>query len=626
VTFCLPARRYDAMMFSPRHFACRLFLFTTLCCALQLGRCAAPLRILLLTSSGTTAPWALQMGEALRGELRRHHPSAELDLEVMQQPVPATPRMPLPTWLIDKYTGRRYDAIVPLVPDQLQVAVALRDRLWPHAAVVAPELDATRAAALAGVPRISGLLRQDPVARNLALMFALSPHARHIAVVSARIDGDPIRPNWRAALQPWLRRADLVDLSGLSPDDLLRRAAALPPDTVLYLAAPATANTSVVMTAHDMLRAIAPATRARIFIDVSTLIGVGAIGGWVDSPVEHAHDIASQLNRVLAGVPPAAIGFEPHSPPRLQFDWRALRRAGIEADELPAESEILYQPPGLWEAYRDTVLAAGLVLVMQSILIGALLLERRRRKHAERQTRQHLGELARLDRIGAVGVLSAALAHEINQPLGAILSNAETAELLLAAPSPPREQLRELMDAIRADNQRAADVLVRLRGWIADSAAQQERLPLNPLLHKVARILRVEVHMRRAELLLDLTEPLPEVFADGVQIQQVTVNLVLNALDALEQIAPDQRRITVSSKRNAADDVDVCVADNGPGLSGPAADRLFEPFFSTKQDGLGVGLSISRSILARHGGTLRAEPAPGGGALFRFTLPALEWP
>ncbi|WP_156895568.1 ATP-binding protein [Massilia putida] len=626
MTFCPPARRYDVMMFSPRHLACRLFLFSALCCALQPGRCAAPARILLLTSSGTTAPWALQMGEALRGELLRHHPSAELDLEVMQQPVPATPRMPLPTWLLDKYAGRRYDAIVPLVPDQLLVAVALRDRLWQQAAVVAPELDATRAAALAGMPRISGLLRQDPVARNLALMFALSPHARHIAVASARIDGDPIRPNWRAALRPWLRRADLVDLSGLVPDDLLRRAAALSPDTVLYLAAPATANTSAVMTAHDMLRAIAPATRARIFIDVSTLLGVGAIGGWVDSPVEHAHDIASQLNRVLAGVPPAAIGFEPHSPPRLQFDWRALRRAGIDANELPAGSEILFQPPGLWEAYRDTVLAAGLVLVMQSILIGALLLERRRRKHAERQTRQHLGELARLDRVGAVGVLSAALAHEINQPLGAILSNAETAELLLTAPSPPREQLRELLDAIRADNQRAADVLVRLRGWIADSAAQQERLALNPLLHEVARILRVEVHMRRAVLLLDLTEPLPDVFADNVQIQQVTVNLVLNALDALEQIAPDQRRIMVSSKRNAAGDVDVCVADNGPGLSGAAAHRLFEPFFSTKPDGLGVGLSISRSILARHGGTLRAEPAPGGGALFRFTLPALETP
>jgi signal transduction histidine kinase len=566
----------------------------------------------------------MQMGEALRSELLRKHADAELDLEVLQWLPEDGTTASVPHWLADKYAGRSYDAVVPLAPDQLPMALALRDRLWPQATVVAPELDPARAAALAHLPRVTGLLKHDLVARNLKLMFQLSPETRHIAVISASLDHDPIRPNWRAALQPWLRRADLIDLSGLEPDLLLQRVRALPSGAALYVAAPATARNSGVLTAYDMLRSMAPATQAAIFIDVSTLVGAGAIGGWVDSPTAHAQDIASQLNRLLAGVPPARIGFEPHSTPRLQFDWRALRRAGIDVAALPANSELLFQPPGLWEAYREAVLATALVLAIQSVLIGALLVERRRRKHAERQTRQHLGELARLDRIGAVGALSAALAHEINQPLGAILSNAETAEILLESSAPSHAELRELIAAIREDNQRAATVLVRLRGWIANSAGQQQRLALNPLLIEVARILRVEVRMRDTELRLQLGDSIPEVIADGVQIQQVTLNLVLNALDALQQVAPEQRRITISSARNGAGGADVCVSDNGPGLSAIAAGRLFEPFFSTKPDGLGVGLSISRSILERHGGTLHLEQAPGEGALFRFSLPGVE--
>ncbi|WP_020656103.1 ATP-binding protein [Massilia niastensis] len=611
------------MTFLSRQLACRLLLIA-LCCSARLGSCAAPPKVLLLMPGGATAPWSLQLGEALRGELLREHADAELHLEVLQQQLPGGAGAPLPRGLTDKYAGLAYDAIVPLVPDQLPLALALRDRLWPLATVVAPALDPAYAARLARVPRMTGLLKHDVVARNLALMFALLPTTRHIGVISAGLDQDPIRPDWRAALQPWLRSAELIDLSGLEPEVLLRRVQQLPPGTALYFAAPTTAHNSAVMTPYDLVRALAPVAQVPIFVDGGTLVGAGAIGGWVVSPASYARDVASQLNRLLAGVPPERIGFEPHSAPRLQFDWRALQRAGVDSTALPAGSELLFQPPGLWEAYRGMVLATALVLAIQSILIGTLLLERRRRKSAERQTRQHLGELARLDRIGAVGALSAALAHEINQPLGAILSNAETAELLLEAPHPSHNELRELIAAIRADNQRAAAVLVRLRAWIANNAGQSQRLALNPLLHEVARILRVEVQMRDAELQLHLSDAVPEVVADGVQIQQVTLNLVLNAFDALQQMAPGQRRVSIRSSRNAAGGADVCVADSGPGLAGIAPERLFEPFFSTKPDGLGVGLSISRSILERHGGTLQVEQPAGGGALFRFSLPSAE--
>lgn len=602
------------------HHACRLLLLATLACWARPGGCAAPARVLLLLPGNSVAPWSMQFGDALRNELLGRHVLAELNVEVLQIPPSGTATPP--HWLIEKYAELTFEAVVPSSPDLLPLALGLRNRLWPRATVVAPLLDAAQAARLAHVPRVTGLLKHDVVTHNLALMFDLLPATRHIAVVSVGLDRDWIRPNWRSALQPWLQRATLIDLSDLPPDTLRQRVRRLPADTVLYFAVPSTMRYAAVMTPYDTLRSLIPETRAAVFADASTLLGAGTVGGWTNSPSLYARDIASQLNRLLAGVPPGRIGFEPHSAPHLQFDWRALQRAGIDAARLPAGSEVLFQPPRLWDVYRNVVLTTALALAIQSILIGALLLERRRRKHAERQTHRHLGELARLDRIGAVGVLSAALAHEINQPLGAILSNAETAELLLDAPHPSHEALRELVAAIREDDRRAAAVLVRLRAWIADSAAQPQRLALNPLLQEVAHILRVEVQLRAAELRLQLSDSVPDVLADGVQIQQVTLNLVLNALDALQQVSPDKRRVTISSARNAAGGADVCVADNGPGLAGTPPEQLFEPFFSSKPDGLGVGLSISRSIIERHDGTLRAEQQVGGGMLFRFSLPS----
>jgi signal transduction histidine kinase len=603
----------------------RLLLLAALGSAAHAAHCAPRVRILMLMSGGSARPWVTEFSEILRGELLRKHPHADLHVEVLAPRPHASRGEVLPQWLVDKNAGLAYDAIVPLGPEEVAAALALRDRMWPRTPVVAPGLDPAQAAALAHVPHLTGLLNRDLVASNLALIFSLLPSTRHIAVISTSLDSDPIRPNWRTALRPWLRRADLVDLSGLDADQLPARLQQLPPATVVYFAPPGTRHASAVATAHDLALAMAPVAQAPIFSDVTTVIGSGAVGGWVISPAAIARDVAAQLHRLLEGEPSAHIGFEPHSAPRLQFDWRALRRAGIDPDTLPPGSELLFRPPGLWEAYRGTVLAAVVVVLLQSAMIGVLLLERRRRKKAEQQAHRHLAELARLDRIGAIGALSAALAHEINQPLGAILCNAETAELLLDMPHPPHDQLRELLAAIREDDQRAAAVLSRLRAWIADNASTPQRIAPNPLIAQAARILHVEMRRRDAELVLDLADGLPDVMADGVQIQQVALNLVLNALDAMEQAgtAPARRSVTIRTWRNGSGGVDICVSDTGPGLAGIAPERLFEPFFSTKPHGLGIGLSISRSIAERHGGVLKAETPAHGGALFRLTLPAV---
>jgi len=581
----------------------------------------APSRLLVFVDTAVASPWYARFLEALRLAVHQRHPDVELDVDTLPDGLP-TAGGALPPWMLQKYAGRRYDIVLGARPDVIDPVVRLRDQLWPHATVVAPLANAAQLASVRDVPRLTGLQPNDSVAATLSLVFRLLPKTAHVAVIARTLDQDPLRPNWRRSLAVLDGRATLIDLSGLPIEQLRERVRTLPPDTVLFFAAPG-ATVGRVATPRDLLGELARQSDVPMFVDTATMLGTGVVGGAVISPEALAQDVARQVDALLDGTPPERIGLQPQSPLRTVFDWRALQRWRIPLDRLPQGSEVIERPPGLWEAYRVQVLGGGAVLAVQSALIAALLLERRRRRRAELQSREHLSHLARLNRGAALGALSAALAHEINQPLGAILSTAETAELLLERPGEaPREALRELLAAIREDDQRAAAVLQRLRAWLANAPATLQPVALNPLVQDVARLLATELRLRETELVLALAPHLPDVTADAVQVQQVVLNLVLNALDALQAVPPRQRRVTVATTLRGDHTVAISVSDNGPGLAGVPAQRLFEPFFTTKPDGLGVGLAISRSIAEQHGGRLQAEDGPGG-ACFRFTLPAV---
>lgn len=585
---------------------------------------AEPPHVLLLLRGSAVAPWPAQFAEALRATVMHSQPRAELDVEVM----PVTPAeqddAPVAGWLRQKYGARRFDVVVVSSPDQVALGVALRDRLWPAATVAACGLQPRQAMQWRAVPRVVGRVAHDGVTPNLALMFHLRPQTRHIAVIASSVDADPLRPQWRAALAPWLQRAQLLDLSGLDAESLQGSLRRLPADTVVYLAPPGGTSMAGVRMPADYTPELARAASVPIVTDTSPLLGSGVLGGYVVSPLDYGRDAGDQVVRLLAGTPARRIGFEPHTPPRLVLDWRALQRWGLRAPQVPPEAELQFRPPGLWEAYRGSVLAAAALLLVQSGLIAALLLERRRRRRAELRARQHLRELARLNRGMAAAALSGALAHEINQPLGAILSNAETAELLLDGPASEaqRQALRALLAAIRADDQRAAAVLARLRAWIADVPSDPQRHALNPLVQDTLALLRSELSQRETEAVLQLGDDVPPVQVDAVQLQQVVLNLVVNAVQAMQALPARERRVTLTTARQPGGAATLTVADRGPGLGGLVRERLFEPFFSTKDGGLGVGLSISRSIVERHGGQLWAQDAPGGGACFCVELPA----
>jgi two-component system sensor kinase FixL len=245
------------------------------------------------------------------------------------------------------------------------------------------------------------------------------------------------------------------------------------------------------------------------------------------------------------------------------------------------------------------------------------------RKQAEQENEQKRNELAYVARISTMNQLASSLAHELNQPLGAIMRNAEAGELFLQDPSPDLDEIRAILADIRKDNQRAGAVIDRMRSQLKRREVEHSLLDLNLLASEVIALVCPEADARKVRIALNPVSSLPPVRGDRVQFQQVLLNLLLNAMDAMNDTAPDDRRITMLVQA-AGRQVEVAVSDAGHGIPADKLSHVFEPFFSTKPNGLGMGLAISRSIIEAHRGSIRAKNNEPAGATFTITLPSAE--
>lgn len=243
------------------------------------------------------------------------------------------------------------------------------------------------------------------------------------------------------------------------------------------------------------------------------------------------------------------------------------------------------------------------------------------RKEVEAKIQKQWNELAHLQRVAAMGQLSTALAHEINQPLGSILRNAEAAELILRQASPDLKELEEIISDIQADEHRAAAIIGRMRSFLRRRQVTLDEISVDQLINSVVSLLRNEIRSKDISLLTKVEKGLPRVLVDPIQTQQVMINLLMNSFDALESKEDAAREIKLRASQSTDTMVLISVADNGPGIAPERLPHLFEPFFTNKLNGTGVGLAISRDIIEAHGGKIWAENNPDGGAKFQFTVP-----
>jgi two-component system sensor kinase FixL len=244
-----------------------------------------------------------------------------------------------------------------------------------------------------------------------------------------------------------------------------------------------------------------------------------------------------------------------------------------------------------------------------------------KRKQREMELQRHRDELAHVSRLTTMGELTASLAHELNQPLTAILSNAQAARRFLEQENVDVEEVKEILGDIIGDNRRAGEVIKRLRRFLKRGELFLKAWDVNDVIQEVVTLIHSDTVIRNVSVHLDLQEELPHVLGDRIQIQQVLLNLIINGLDAMKEVHPESRNLIIKTEYEIDKDVKVSVGDSGTGIQPDQMQLIFEPFHTTKVDGMGMGLSINRSIIQAHQGELWAQNNQNQGATFFFTIP-----
>lgn len=308
-------------------------------------------------------------------------------------------------------------------------------------------------------------------------------------------------------------------------------------------------------------------------------------------------------------------------PEEAAVDRESMRRHGPKSNVMiPIRvGGVVVAAVGFGALYRERSWPAQIVRRLQTVAeIFGFALERKR---AIIQVLQLRNELTYISRINTMGELAASLAHEINQPLAAIRSNAEAIQSMLEAEVPDLEEVKAAVADIVSDDARAGDTIRRLRALFRREELAHSEIDLEELLREVSRIVRSDAVIRKVSLNLDLRRPLRAVLADRIQIQQAVINLLLNAFDAVAETEENSRQVTLSALAEDSGCVRVLVRDSGKGIEPDALPRIFDAFFTTKPGGMGMGLAISRSIVEAHGGQLSVSSNPGHGTTFEITLP-----
>jgi signal transduction histidine kinase len=242
-------------------------------------------------------------------------------------------------------------------------------------------------------------------------------------------------------------------------------------------------------------------------------------------------------------------------------------------------------------------------------------------RDSERRYREVQMELAHVNRVTTMGQLTGSIAHEVNQPIAATIISAQAALRWLARQPPDLDEVQQLLAQIVSNGSRAGEVIHRIRDLMKKAPSQQNVLAINGPIREVIEITRNEAVKHRVQVTAELADGLPLICGDRVQLQQVMLNLILNAIEALSGVREGERDVLIRTEQDVAGDVLVTVRDTGPGLDRQSMERIFEVFYTTKPGGLGMGLSICRSIVEAHGGRLWASPNGPRGAAFQFTLP-----
>jgi signal transduction histidine kinase len=586
----------------------------------------APKQILFLHSFGLRfKPWT-DYAEAIRREISRQskspvdfHDHSLLTARLKDD----SPDSPFVEYLHALYAERSPDLIVAIGAPAASFVQRYRQRLFPRTPTLFTAVEARRV-------EYDKLTENDTVVATthdylaaFETILRVLPRTKTIAIVNG------VSPNeafWLGelprVLAPLSGRVELKWYNELSFEDILRDAARLPPHTAIFWHLMNVDVAGVVHGENIALNRLSAVASAPIFSHLDVFFGEAIVGGTMQSVAEGSATAAAVAVRLLDGEKAGDIKTPPteFAPPK--FDWRQMQRWGIAESNLPPGSTVYFREPTVWQRYLWQIALVTAVILFQAGLISALLNAHRRRRLAEVQSRQRMAELAHVNRFSMAGELTASIAHEINQPLGSILINAETAKEILVSPSPDIAELNEIVDDILKDDRRAGEVIRRMRSLLKKTPFEVKNIDLNDLVRETTEFLSALAIARKFELLSVVTPDTLPILGDRVQLQQVILNLVTNGIDAMRDTPSENRIISIRTSR-VETFAELSVSDLGPGIPEDKLKEVFEPFYTSKAEGMGMGLSIARTIIEAHNGRIWAKNRDHGGASFRIRLPGV---
>ena len=541
----------------------------------------------------------------------------------------------LSEYLGRKYQGERLDLIVTVMEPSLDFVLRHRERLFAGVPVVFCGLDSTEVAEKRLPPDVTGVMMQRRYAPTVATVLALKPETRELYIVggSSRFDRR-IQEIARRDFERVDERLTIHWLTTLPMGELLATLGSLPPRSAVFYLTLFSDGIGQPFVTHDALKRVVEAANAPVYVSLDQYVGMGAIGGNVYSVGLLGTETARLVARVLregadVAIPPIATS--PYMP---VFDWRQLQRWNIPMSRLPPGSTVLHRKPSAWETYRWYIVGGISIFVLQSALVITLLLnraQRRRaevarqeselqRRQAEEQAQRQRDELAHALRLTTLGELTASIAHELNQPLTAIAANAQAAYRLWNSDR-ANPDLQEALEDLEDDAIRAAEIIQRLQVLFRKKPGTQALLDLNEVIDDVLHLLGSDLRLRQIQVNFARGHAAPRVRGDSVQLRQVIINLIRNAEEAIAVAPQGPRDIAIDLRKPAPGMVSIEIRDSGPGVEEVELERIFEHFVSSKPQGLGMGLAISRSIVEAHGGKIWASRNAGRGLTLHVTLP-----
>lgn len=586
-----------------------------------------PKHVMLLHSFGPNfKPWS-EYAKSIRTELEQRSP---WPLDITEQSLVAAgfadddPEASFAEYLRALFLKRPLDLIISIGAPAAGFVQRHRDATFGATPMIFTAVEQRRV-------RFTSLTENDTVVAVkhdlpavIENILRVLPDTRTVMVVNGT---SPLEKFWleemRNEFQPFEGRVAFVWTNTLRFEDILKQAAAPPPQSAIFWELMIKDAAGVVHQGDRALARLHAVANAPVFSFDDSFFGGELVGGPMHAVSDTGLRTAEVAIRILGGEMPGEIKTPPigFAPPK--YNWKEMQRWGIGESRLPPGSLIYFRDLTAWEKYRHQILAVIAALLLQAVLISLLVYEHWRRQRAEAESLRRISELARMNRVATAGELSASIAHEIRQPLATISLSAAAGLNWLKNTVPDLGEVKTTLQRVVDECHRADEVIKTVRAMFKSESTTLAEVNLNELVRQVVALTEHAIASNDIVLRMGLSDDrYTVVLADPIQLQQVILNLILNAIEALGSSEHPVKILRIETGTDGTAAVFLTVEDSGPGFDKQVADNLFSSFVTTKPNGMGMGLSICKSIVERHEGRLTATSVTPHGAMLRVVLPS----